>query len=131
MDTAFLTPAEAAERSGFSLHTLRYYEREGILPPVARTSGGRRVFSPDDMEWLEFTRCLRNTGMPISMMKQYAALAVGDELATMPERLALLKAHRVEVERMVEDLEAKQATIRSKIERYERELGLHGSPAKV
>jgi len=69
------SPAEAAEHSGLSIDTLRYYEREGILPAVARTAGGRRTYTDDDLARLEFLRCLRETGMPIAKLRRYAELA--------------------------------------------------------
>ncbi|GAA2717572.1 MerR family transcriptional regulator [Micromonospora olivasterospora] len=65
-------PSEAARRSGFSLDTLRYYEKIGLLSDVARTSGGRRVFTDEDLSWLGLFRCLRDTGMPIAEMCRYA-----------------------------------------------------------
>ncbi len=59
------SPGQVVDRTGFSLDTLRYYERIGLVGGVARTSGGRRIFTDDDIGWLEILRCLRDTGMPI------------------------------------------------------------------
>ncbi len=115
------TPAEAADRSGFSLDTLRYYEREGILTPIARTAGGRRAYSDDDLEWLGWVRCLRDTGMPISLIKQYADLAADPD--TMRERLAILVEHEAAVTRSMEELRAQQRRLREKIAWYHGELG--------
>lgn len=75
-------PSEAARRSGFSLDTLRYYERIGLLNEVGRTSGGRRVFTDDDLDWLMLFRCLRDTGMPIAEMCRYAELVREGEHTT-------------------------------------------------
>jgi hypothetical protein len=61
-DVRTYSPAEVAARSGFSIKTLRYYERDSILPPIARTAGGRRVYSDGDLATLGFLRCLRDTG---------------------------------------------------------------------
>jgi DNA-binding transcriptional MerR regulator len=115
MSTTF-TPAEAADRTGFSLDTLRYYEREGILAPIARTSGGQRAYRPSDLEWLGLVRCLRDTGMPIAQLKRYSELAA--DASTMDERLALLEAHAVEVQASIDALLAQQQRLREKIAWY-------------
>lgn len=114
------SPAEAAERSGFSLDTLRYYEREGILTPVSRTPGGRRMYSDADVAWLGFVRCLRDTGMPIARLKRYAELSA--DATTMRERLALLEEHERDVERQIAELRAQQERLREKIDWYHEQL---------
>jgi hypothetical protein len=60
---------EAAERTGLSKHTLRYYEREGLLPPIAKASSGHRRYTDDDIGWVRFLQLLRATGMPIREAK--------------------------------------------------------------
>ena len=80
------TPGQVVEKTGFSLDTLRYYERIGLLDDIARNSGGQRVFTEDDVAWLRILRCLRDTGMPIQRMVRYAELARGGE-ETVAERL--------------------------------------------
>jgi DNA-binding transcriptional MerR regulator len=114
-------PAEAAERSGFSIDTLRYYEREGILPPVARNSGGRRRYSDDDLAMLDFLRCLRDTGMPIERLRRYGELARSDR--TMPERLALIEEHTKVVESRIAELESQRARLAEKAAWYRKQLG--------
>ena len=116
------TPAEAAERSGFSIDTLRYYEREGILSPVARTVGGRRRYSEDDLGRLGFLRCLRDTGMPIAQMCRYAELArAGDHTAA--ERMRLLQEHAGKVEEQMRLLARQHEHLREKIRFYETLTG--------
>jgi DNA-binding transcriptional MerR regulator len=79
--TGTLTPGEVAARSGFSLDTLRYYERIGLLDRPERSPSGHRRFGEEDLEWLEVLRCLRDTGMPIAQMRRYAdEVAVADAL---------------------------------------------------
>ena len=117
---ASYTPAEAAELSGFSIDTLRYYEREGILSPVARTAGGRRVYSDDDLGRLGFLRCLRDTGMPIAQLRRYAELSADD--TTVPERIELLEEHEAAVAASIEALQAQQARLRDKLSWYREEL---------
>ena len=113
-------PAEAAERSGFSIDTLRYYEREGILPPVARNSGGRRQYSDDNLAMLDFLRCLRDTGMPIERLRRYGELARSDE--TMPERLALIEEHAKVVETRIAELESQRTRLEEKAAWYREQL---------
>lgn len=114
------TPAEAAAISGFSLDTLRYYEREGILPPVARTAGGHRAYSEADVGTLGFLKCLRETGMPIEKLRRYGELC-RDE-ATLPDRVALLEEHAEAVQRELDTLRAQQARLDEKLAWYRGEL---------
>ncbi|GAB4086206.1 MerR family transcriptional regulator [Myceligenerans cantabricum] len=110
------TPAEAAAESGFSIDTLRYYEREGLLTPIARTPGGRRTYTEADLGWLALVRCLRDTGMSIADLKRYAELCL--DASTMDERLALLQAHDDRVQEQVDLLVAQQRRLREKIGWY-------------
>lgn len=89
-----------SERTGVSIDTLRYYEREGLLDNVARADSGQRRYSEDDVLWVEVLRCLRDTGMTIEQLRYYCELgAQGDH--TEPERLRLLTDHRVKVEAQI------------------------------
>lgn len=89
-----LSIAEAAERTGLSVDTLRYYERDGLmLHPVPRTSSGHRAYGPDELRWVTMVTRLRSTGMPIRDVRRYAALVRAGE-GNEAERLALLQAHR-------------------------------------
>ena len=124
---ATYTPAEAAARSGFSLDTLRYYEREGILPAVSRTSGGHRVYSEDDLGTLGFLRCLRDTGMPIEKLRRYGRLC--QDPATLPDRLELLQEHADAVEADVEALRRQQERLAHKIAWYRTEVDAAGEPS--
>lgn len=65
------TIAQAAQRCGLTVHTLRYYEKEGLLPYVERTAGGNRMFKEDDFKWLNTINCLKDTGMPIKKIKEF------------------------------------------------------------
>jgi DNA-binding transcriptional MerR regulator len=114
------SPAEAAEHSGFSIDTLRYYEREGILPTVARTSSGRRSYTTDDLARLDFLRCLRETGMPIAKLRRYAELI--DDPTTMRERVGLLEEHFAVTEQAIAELQSQQLRLRHKIDWYHGEL---------
>jgi DNA-binding transcriptional MerR regulator len=111
------SPGQVVEKTGFSLDTLRYYERIGLLDGIARTPGGQRVFTDDDVAWLGILRCLRDTGMPIAGMLRYAQLARGGD-QTLAERVALLEEHDRHIERKIAGLRAEQRRIREKIRWY-------------
>ncbi|WP_169581384.1 MULTISPECIES: MerR family transcriptional regulator [Microbacterium] len=121
------TPAEAAAISGFSLDTLRYYEREGILPPVARTAGGHRAYSEADVGTLGFLKCLRETGMPIEKLRRYGELC-RDE-GTLPDRIALLEEHAEAVQRELDALRAQQERLDEKLAWYRGELSARQTAA--
>jgi DNA-binding transcriptional MerR regulator len=111
------SPKQVADRTGFSLDTLRYYEKIGLLVSIARSAGGQRVFNEEDVAWLDVLQCLRETGMPIASMLRYAKLArSGDQ--TIAERLSLLEEHDRAVEERIAQLRAKQIHIRQKIQWY-------------
>lgn len=118
---ATYTPAEAARRSGFTIDTLRYYEREGILPRVARSAGGHRVYTDADLSTLEFLQCLRDTGMPIERLRRYGELC--EDPGTLPERAALLREHAADVDAQIALLERRRARLAEKIAWYEEQIG--------
>jgi DNA-binding transcriptional MerR regulator len=111
------SPADTAARSGFSLETLRYYERIGLLFEIRRTPGGQRIFGDGDLEWLGVLRCLRDTGMPIAVMRRYADLC-RDGGDTMLDRLRLLEQHACEVEARARVLRDQQIHLQEKISWY-------------
>ncbi len=93
--TDTLTIRETALRTGLTTHTLRYYERLGLII-VARSASGHRRYRKSDLEWIQVLICLRDTGMPIQRMIEFAKLVREGE-STIPNRVALLKTHRGEV----------------------------------
>jgi DNA-binding transcriptional MerR regulator len=117
-----VTIAEAARRTGVSVHTLRYYERAGlVVSPVDRTSGGRRRYRELDLKWIIICTKLRATGMPIRGMRRYAELVAagpGNEA----ERLALLEAHRAEVLARLAEIQENLKIIDHKIDVYRGSL---------
>lgn len=119
------SPAETAEKSGFSIDTLRYYEKIGLLSDIARNASGRRVFSDDDLAWLGMLRCLRETGMPIAEMLRYSELARGGG-ETVRERLEILRDHDRRVEERIARLREQQEHIQWKIGFYGRQAGAGG-----
>ena len=115
------TPSQVVERTGFSLDTLRYYEREGLIGPIERTAGGRRTYRQEHLDWLDLVKCLRDTGMPIADLKLYTALS--DDASTLDERLALLERHDTEVQAAIDRLVDQQKHLREKIAWYRGQVG--------
>jgi DNA-binding transcriptional MerR regulator len=91
------TIQRAAQETGLSADTLRYYERIGILPGIGRSESGHRRFTDDDMGWIKLVQCLRATGMPLEDLHRYAELVQAGE-HTAAERLAILEAHKDRIE---------------------------------
>ncbi|MFG1945146.1 MerR family transcriptional regulator [Nonomuraea sp. NPDC048826] len=111
------TPAEVVEETGFTLDTLRYYEKIGLLERVERNAAGQRRFSEQDIGWLGMLRCLRDTGMPIAQMLRFAELTrAGDH--TIPDRIRLLEEHDRRVEGQIENLLERKRYIRNKVSYY-------------
>jgi len=118
MNGNLLTIQEVADRTGLSTHTLRYYERSGLMiAPVTRAANGHRQYSEDDIGWIEFLKKLRTTGMPIREMRRFAELQCQGDI-TMDQRLAILKAHRRRVVADLEELTEYLRVIEWKIEHY-------------
>jgi DNA-binding transcriptional MerR regulator len=112
------TRAEAAERTGLSTETIRYYERADLIPPVGRTSAGRRRYTDVDLLWLGLVSCLRDAGMPIAEIYAFSAL-MRDDAANTDERLALLRRHEQRVHAQIESLSGHLHQIQDKIALYE------------
>jgi DNA-binding transcriptional MerR regulator len=113
-----LSIAEAAHRTGVSVHTLRYYERAGlVVTPVDRTNSGRRRYQAEDLKWIKICTKLRATGMPIRAIRHYAEL-VSAGPGNEQQRLALLEAHRDEVTARLAELHESLQVIDHKIDVY-------------
>lgn len=114
---ASLTIDEVAQRTGLTAHTLRYYERIGLIAPVPRAAGGQRRYAAADLDWIEFLLRLRDTRMPIAQMLAFARLrAEGD--ATVPQRRALLESHLSEVNASLHAMQQAAAVLGTKITFY-------------
>jgi DNA-binding transcriptional MerR regulator len=112
-----MTISEAADALGVSAHTLRYYERAGVIDPVERAGSGHRRYGETDLERIRFVDYLRKTGMPIRRIREYFELVrQGDH--TMPERLAVLERHRDAVRAELERGESYLEAIEQKISLY-------------
>ncbi|OII42540.1 MerR family transcriptional regulator [Plantibacter sp. MMLR14_011] len=110
--------SDVAERTGLSVHTLRYYERAGLMPrPIGRSSSTHRRYSEGDVSWVVFLTRLRSTGMPIATLREYTELAQrGDDTAE--ARLELLLRHRISFLARLEEMQQSLEVIDRKIELY-------------
>ena len=112
-----VTVSEAAAMVGLSVHTLRWYEQEGLVEPVGRDAVGRRRYGPGDLEWLQLLMCLRGTGMPVREMRRYAELVRAGR-DTVTERRQLFEEHRDRVLARIAELHRDLAAIDYKIGVY-------------
>lgn len=109
----FYTVGEAAKQMGVSASTLRYYDKEGLLPFVGRSDGGIRLFKDSDFEWLRIIECLKKTGMQLADIRQFVEMAMrGDE--TIPERLDLIMKQKEAVIRQISELNETLETLEFK-----------------
>ena len=107
------TVGEMAKRLGVAPSTLRFYDKEGLLPFVERSNGGVRVFKEADYEWLMIIECLKKTGMPLSDIKVFIERAIeGDD--TIDKRLALIRNQKASIERQIAELSEIQKVLEFK-----------------
>ena len=93
---------DVSKKTGLTAHTLRYYEKEGLISGVGRSQGGFRQYTDEDLERLGLICCLKNTGMSIQEIARFVKLTHEGE-HTLEERVELLRAHREQVlERIAE-----------------------------
>ncbi len=106
--------------TGLGIHTLRYYEHEGLIAPK-RNSSNRRCFSDKGFTWIEFIKRLKDTGMPIKEIRHYARLrADGD--STLSERMEMLVQHRQVLDEQIARLQEHKIKLDEKIEFYKEEI---------
>jgi DNA-binding transcriptional MerR regulator len=125
-----LSIGEVAQRTGLSVHTLRLYERKGLLAgEVRRDQSGRRAYSAGDLEWLANCVKFRASGMPLAAISRLAQL-VRDGSGNEPERLKLLRAHQHHIVRQLAQLQDCLDLINAKVASYEQHLaaGASGDP---
>ncbi len=116
-----ITIADAAKASGLSAHTLRYYERAGLLDPIDRDGSGHRRYNEADLERIAFLTKLRSTGMPIRDVRRYADL-LNQGAGTEQQRMALLESHRDAVRALLAETARNLELIEWKINYYRERL---------
>ncbi|GAB3883209.1 MerR family transcriptional regulator [Microbispora bryophytorum] len=127
METADLSIGEVARRTGLSVHTLRLYEREGLLAgEVRRDEKGRRLYSEWDVEWLANCVKFRSSGMPLATISRLAQL-VREGTGNEAERLELLCEHQHRIADQLAQLHACLDLINNKVAAYQRHLAIGAS----
>ena len=117
-----LSIGQVAERTGLSVHALRFYEREGLLAdPVRRESNGRRVYTEDDVEWLAMCIKFRSSGMPLDTIRKYTDL-VRQGPGNEEDRLALLRSHQDHITAQIQELNECLNVITFKVDCYRQHL---------
>ena len=112
---------EVSRRTGLSTHTLRFYEKEGLLTGVERSVGGFRQYSDEDLETLGLVCCLKNTGMSLREILQFVQLTREGE-HTLKERVALLQEHRENVIRRISEMQKHLDKVTWKLNYYSEKL---------
>lgn len=111
--------AEVSEKYGIPQDTLRYYEREGVIPGIRRGNGNIRDYSEEDCRQIQFAQCLKAAGFSVDEIVEYRRLeAIGD--STVPDRLALMQRKRDEISQQRAALDKALALLDHKIFCYER-----------
>lgn len=116
-----LSIREVSDKTGITAHTLRYYERIGLVQPITRARSGHRRYGDADVRWLELLKKLHQTGMPIKRMLEYARLARRGDTTVMARR-TLLDDHKKDIEDKLEKLQSTLALINKKIVAYDAAL---------
>lgn len=130
MAERFLSIGQVAERTGLSADTLRFYEREGLLPvPVERDASGRRRYREGDVGWLEICTNLRASGMPLAAIRRYAEL-VRQGPGNEKDRLTILREHQQRVGEQIASLTRCLEMITWKVGVYETSLA-EGTAAQL
>lgn len=125
-----LSIKDAAERLGIPAHTIRFYERKGLLPFLGRDHNGSRIFSEKDLDWLNLMIWFRATGMTVADLQQFARLSVeGDK--TIPQRQALLENHKLELMRRQTELNKAFEAVNRKLGHYEAYQRERNNPRRI
>lgn len=109
---------QAAKRTGLSAHTLRWYERIGLIDPVDRDNYGYRVYTDELLGWLQFLHVLRSTGMGIEQMQAFVELNRQGN-TTQAEQLEMLREHRRALKEQMQSLEGFLEALEDRIEEFE------------
>ncbi|VDG20606.1 MerR family transcriptional regulator [Lactobacillus paracollinoides] [Lactiplantibacillus mudanjiangensis] len=110
---------EVAQRLGVSVNTLRYYDQQGLMPDIKRSTGGKRLFEEDDLHYLYVVLCLKRTGMTISQIQEYVALTRGGD-ATLAKRLTIFKDQMAAVDKEILKLQTYRDCLNYKAAYYQR-----------
>ncbi len=112
---------EAAEITGLSTATLRYYEREKLLPKIARSSSKYRQYTDEDIEWIKMIQCMRMANIPIQSIKQYVSLLIQGG-TTLEQRYIMVQEHMEDIKSQIANLQRALVLTQSKLAFYENLL---------
>lgn len=122
------TIKQVAERVDLTEYTLRYYEKEGLLPSIERDEHGIRQFKENDIEWIRLICCLRDTGMSISKIKDYVDLSIEGD-STIELRRQIILNQKMVTEQKIEEMNKNLDMINKKLKHYnEFVAGKHRDP---
>jgi DNA-binding transcriptional MerR regulator len=110
-----------SEKTGLSVHALRYYEKEGVLTGIHRTQGGVRYYTDEDLELLGLITCLKNTGMPLKEIRTFMQLKA-EGPATLKQRCAILKVQRQKVLDGIDAMQRNLEKVNHKLRCFSEEL---------
>lgn len=120
----YYTIKDVAEKTGLSIYTLRYYDKEGLLPFVKRSESGIRLFTDTDLEWLSTIICLKETGMPLKKIREYIDLFIqGSD--TLEQRRQIFIDHRVHLLKELEQLEKNLELVEHHIQFYDEACAVY------
>ena len=117
MDSPLLHIGELSRRTGRSVHTIRWYEQQKLVPGVRRDDAGRRIYREQHVMWLDLLDRLRKSGMSIRQMREYAVLVKRGD-STLAQRREMLIEHRRRVDAQMAELAASREVVERKIEFY-------------
>ena len=110
--------SEFSKLSGLSIHTLRYYEKEGLLGRISRNASGKRLYSKTDLEWMTWIQRLKSTGMSLSDIKAFSKLRLRGE-DSLGERKNMLAQHAETLKIEIAHLQGELNIVESKVKAYE------------
>ena len=113
--------AQVSQKYGLSADTLRYYEKEGLLPPITRNASGQRDYTPTDCNWVEFIKCMRAAGLSIETLREYVRLFYQGN-RTLQKRKQLLMRERDALKIRVQEQQAVVKRLNPKIDIYEEQI---------
>lgn len=109
---------EVAEKTGLSSYTLRYYDKEGLMPFIHRGNGGRREFTDNDMDFVDLISCLKETGMSLKEIRQFVNMSMEGSI-TLEQRLAMFRKQRDEVELQIKQSQRYLEKLDHKVKYFE------------
>jgi MerR family transcriptional regulator, aldehyde-responsive regulator len=112
------TIKEASERLDLPPHTIRFYEKEGLLPFIQRDQHGYRIFEQKDLDWIVLMTCFRTTGMTVAALKQIVDLAIQGD-GTLPQRKAILEEHKLVLQKRQLELDKAFEAVNHKLTIYD------------